>query len=64
MDKLSFLGAKVIFEPRDLWIGVYWNADDEGYSLGVPARWIEIYICVIPTLPLKLTFVQRESTDD
>lgn len=35
------------FEPRDLWIGVYWNR--HWYAL-------EVYICIVPLLPLKVVF--------
>ncbi len=45
--------ARVIFEPRDLWVGVYWN------RLG-PV--LSVYICLLPTLPLQLLFV-KEPTD-
>lgn len=38
----------LIFEPRDLWVGVYW--DRTRYELAV-------YICLIPTLPLRLRWV-------
>jgi len=47
--------AKLLFEKRDLWIGVYWDR-----------RWLPLvnkdkpclvlYICVIPTLVLRLVF--------
>lgn len=36
---------EIIFEPRDIWIGVYWKKYPEA---------IELYICVIPMLPLRL----------
>lgn len=39
------------FEPRDLWIGVYW---DRRYPGGFEADVLDIYICVIPTLVLRL----------
>lgn len=35
------------FEPRDLWIGVYWNR---------PYWGLEVYICIVPCLPIKLTW--------
>ena len=55
------------FEPRDLWIGVYWNVRktnpedylfhyyDRGYhKLQFFSHMLEIYVCVIPLLPIKL----------
>jgi len=40
---------KLKFEPRDLWIGVYWDGGHEGRF-----HWLVIYICVIPMLPIKI----------
>lgn len=36
---------RIVFEPRDLWVGVYW--DRQWFALVV-------YICLIPMLPLKI----------
>lgn len=62
---LGIIFKKLIFEPRDLWIGVYWN-DVEVH--GAPAdmhvllsrypyvmypRRLYIYICLIPMFPLR-----------
>jgi hypothetical protein len=35
------------FQPRDLWIGVYWK--DDGLTL-------DVWICVLPCIPLHLQF--------
>lgn len=47
--------VKLLFEPRDLWVGVYWNtfrtpADMYGPAMG----FFEMCICLIPMLPLRL----------
>ena len=42
--------AKIIWEPRDLWIGVYWDTSRLGDALSA----VRIYICVIPCLPIRL----------
>ena len=31
------------FEPRDLWIGVYWKRYPQA---------LEVFLCLLPTLPL------------
>lgn len=41
------------FEPRDLWIGAYWNLTKSIESL---YRRLDIYICIVPTLPIHLCF--------
>lgn len=38
------------FEPRDLWFGVYWDRPDVAWRYA-----LDIYICVLPCLPLKLS---------
>lgn len=35
------------FEPRDLWIGVYWTRADEAVFF----KSLRIYVCVVPLLP-------------
>lgn len=45
--------VRLRFEPRDLWIGVYWNATR---SIEGPYHRLDIYICVIPTLPIRFRF--------
>jgi len=46
------VGAKVLFEPRDLWVGVYWDAHK---SPGAFARSLTVYVCVVPMLPVKVS---------
>jgi hypothetical protein len=49
-------------EPRDLWIGVYWDRPsplDMGW--GFELRTLFIYVCLIPCLPLKITLSRVKS---
>lgn len=41
------------FEPRDLWLGVYWKYRR---SIESRARWLDLYICILPTLPIHIMF--------
>ncbi len=42
---------ELLFEPRDLWIGMYWKRRKSwGFA---NASW-EFYICIVPTLPIHL----------
>lgn len=38
---------RVLFEPRDLWIGVFWDRNVRGDLV--------VYLCLIPCFPLRLT---------
>jgi hypothetical protein len=45
------LTTRLLFEPRDLWVGVYWNKEaSAGYHR------LDVYVCAIPLLPLRLTW--------
>lgn len=55
---LPLLDIGIQFEPRDLWIGVYWTSRDIHESdvpLVVKHR-LDVYVCLLPMLPIKLTF--------
>jgi hypothetical protein len=50
---------KLIFEPRDLWIGLYWNK--EKMPGGKP--WVlTLYLCLIPMLPLRIKLTNMKRT--
>lgn len=38
--------AQFQFEPRDLWVGLFWQRTEVAFHL---------YICVIPLVPLHIT---------
>ena len=43
---------KIKFEPRDLWVGIYWTIEEDF----ILQRFLKIYICIIPMLPICLDF--------
>jgi hypothetical protein len=50
---LRWPSVSVIVEPRDLWVGVYW--DVVASLLGNPIA-LDVYVCVVPCLPIRLTW--------
>jgi hypothetical protein len=38
----------LLFEPRDLWIGVYWTKEDIGRT--------RLYVCLVPMLPILIAW--------
>lgn len=40
--------VSIKFEPRDIWIGVYWNKPYKNINI------LWIYICIVPMFPIKL----------
>jgi len=52
---MKFSRPKIYWEPRDLWVGLYWT---KGYSWsGLRKRWVAVhfYLCLVPCLPLQFT---------
>jgi hypothetical protein len=41
------VSVRVLWEPRDLWIGIYWTRS---------AQRLLIYVCVLPCLPILFSF--------
>ncbi len=50
---LRLPSVRLIFEPRDLWIGVYWTP-----VVGLLGNLIalDVYVCIVPCLPVLLTW--------
>ena len=40
--------CRLRFEPRDLWVGVYWEREHW------PAEVLEVFICLVPCFPPRL----------
>lgn len=53
----------LFFEPRHLWIGIYWTIQRQ-YVGNRFDRWLLIYLCLIPCVPLRLALVVDESDED
>lgn len=51
--KYNFRSIRILFEPRDAWIGAYWTFQNIG-SKEIKA--FKIYICLVPFLPIVLTW--------
>ncbi len=43
------VSLRLLFEPRDLWIGVYWEGSKNDYR---------VFVCLLPCLPIRV-HVQR-----
>lgn len=44
------------FEPRDLWLGIFWDYRTLGENGLYEWNALDVYICVIPTLPIHFVF--------
>lgn len=43
----------VRFVPNDMWMGLYWRI---ARSIQSPYKRLDLYVCVIPMLPIRLRF--------
>ncbi len=48
---MKFYNQGITFEPRDLWLGVYWEHEEDAGKNPYLPNWLTIYICLIPTFP-------------
>lgn len=51
--------ARFKFEPRDLWVGLFWR---KTVGLASDRRWfrrLELFLCFVPCFPLVLTFDEQ-----
>ncbi len=52
----GWIKAQFQFEPRDLWIGLFWRVNRHPNPL---PRFLHIYLCVIPLVPFHMTIMLR-----
>jgi hypothetical protein len=45
---------KLMFEPRDIWIGLFWDYQAECGQTVWCFRTLHLYICIVPCLVLKI----------
>lgn len=63
-------------DPHDVWIGAYWKRSEAGVSLdpwakadrdayrrlgGLVVTRVDVYVCVLPMLPLRFVWLRRRS---
>ena len=55
-----FRGWRLYWEPRDIWVGVYWNVSRgpfgcyEARRPVVYSQRFDVWVCLIPCVPLHL----------
>jgi hypothetical protein len=51
----SWIKVQFQFEPRDLWVGVFWRIKKRK---GV-GEFLHLYICILPLIPLHITVLWK-----
>ena len=49
--KTKRIQIKSKFEPRDLWVGIFWDKQK---------LFLTVYVCIVPMFPIILTFYLGE----
>jgi len=55
--------VRIKFEPRDLWIGVYWCDAGRNSAPGYIRRYWKIYVCIVPCFPIIFEFHRDTESD-
>ena len=48
---LKLENIRVLFEPRDLWVGLFWKVEPQ-----VGVNKLFLYICLLPCVPIRIIF--------
>lgn len=54
MSSMRVRKVRLYFEKRDIWVGLYWDADGWGV-----VRTLTLYFCLLPCLPLRVELEYR-----
>ena len=54
MSIIRSISIRILFEPRDLFMGVYWKIDE-----ALLGKWLIVYVLILPMLPIRFTFRLR-----
>jgi len=52
----AHLTIALLWEPRDLWFGVYWD-----HRKALVDSSMYVYVCIVPMLPIRATWPDRHA---
>lgn len=53
----SWIKGQFQWEPRDLWVGLFWRMN---YEMTPPYATLHIFICLIPLVPFHITILMKK----
>lgn len=53
------LNVQLEWKPQDLWIGIFWRRDPYAVEQPLAFRRYDIWLCLLPCLPLHFTWYRE-----
>lgn len=58
------LGIYWMWEPRDIWVGIYWTYDGKHRNGETLYNFYKVFLCILPCLPIKFQWCKAVKEEE